>query len=132
MEAVNERRGHRLVAEHGTIPRLVRGGRRGRPQRASSSWKVRRRPRLTGRWPISTTSCAGWAGARRRRDSCPAAFARPSDSISPARAPQWTRQPFPAAATGQSPRSPNLLRQETLEADGELAFMLRRAPPQRA
>ncbi len=61
MEAVNERRGHRLVAEHGAIPRLVRGGRRGRPQRASSSWKVRRRPRLTGRWPISTTSCAGWA-----------------------------------------------------------------------
>ena len=132
MEAVNERRGHRLVAEHGAIPRLVRGGRRGRPQRASSSWKVRRRPRLTGRWPISTTSCAGWASARRRRDSCPAAFARSSDSTSPARVPQWTRQPFPAAATGQSPRSPNLLRQETLEADGELAFTPRRAPPQRA
>ena len=51
--------------------------------------------------------------------------------ISPARAPQWTRQPFPAA-TGQSPMSPNLLRQETLEADGEPAFMPLRAPPRRA
>ena len=36
------------------------------------------------------------------------------------------------AATGQSPMSPNLLRQETLEADGEPAFMPLRAPPQRA
>ena len=33
MEAVNERRGHRLVAEHGATPRLVRGERGGRPQR---------------------------------------------------------------------------------------------------
>ena len=122
MEAVNERSGHRLLAEHGTIPRLVRGGCRGRPQRALSSWKAR--PPPADRQVADLNDQLRRVGER---------------AISPARVPQWTRQPFPAAATGQSPRkgrpgprSPNLLRQETLEADGELAFMPQRAPPQRA
>ena len=77
------------------FPALFEVGRRGRPQRASSSWKVRRRPRLTGRWPISTTSCAGWAGRAK-------AAGQLSRRL---RAPERIRSARPGCRSGRGSRS---------------------------